>query len=112
MIRVYRKKSYLQEFCAVSISRFIEELESELVHSSVLPYLGLDCGWEQCTPGKLYLLLTLLERNPNDEGLLQYLSLNWGCTDLISQNNLEDLSNVLMVRICFCCHSNKYTMYN
>ncbi len=75
-------------------------IETELVYSSVLPFIGLDCGWEKCTPGKLYLLLSMLERYSGDERLLKFLSLNWECDELISQNNLEDLSKVLMVSVC------------
>ena len=104
-MRVHNKKSFLQEFCATSIGRLMERLTNQIIYGHVLPPLGLDCGWEKCTPGKLYLLLTLLERCSNDnEKLSEFLSLNWNCSDLVSQDSLPALSNVLMV----CGHVDVY----
>lgn len=100
-MRVHNKKSFLQEFCAASIGRLMEKLTNESIFGHVLPLLGLDCGWEKCSPGKLYLLLTLLERCSSDnEKLSEFLSLNWSCSDLISQDSLPVLSEVLMVFTC------------
>ena len=94
-MRVHNKKSFLQEFCAVSIGRLMGQLTIECIHSHLIPQIGLDCGWEKCSPGQLYLLLLLLEKCPKK--MSEFLSLNWNCQDLISKENLPNLANILMV---------------
>lgn len=83
----------------MSIGRLVAGISSDLFYQSVLPNLGLDCGWEKCTPGKLYLLLTLLQTKPVEKRLSEFLSLNWNSSDLVSQDSLNALSEVLMVSL-------------
>ena len=97
MMVVYNKKMFLQEFCAVTIGRLIQDMEEDVIFQCVIPHIGLDCGWSYCTPGKLYLMLTLHGRFPCDERLAKLLSVSWNCSELFSQENLKPMSEILLV---------------
>ena len=66
-MKVYHKKSYLQEFCVVTIGQLLNGLEERLPHTCkyIIPLLGLECGWDKCTPETLYLLLNLQDKYSN-----------------------------------------------
>lgn len=99
MMSVYSKKSFLQEFSAESVCRLINAINCDQIFNHVLPHLELECGWEKCSPGKLYILLKLLERCQDDDRLHEFLSMHWNDTELISMETLDHVSDVLLVSV-------------
>ena len=51
------RKSYLSQFCAVAVSKLIEGCPVAVVRDDIVPLLGLEGGWEKCSPEKLFLML-------------------------------------------------------
>ena len=59
LVTAASKKTYLGEFVGAAIVKLIRSVPEEVVLSHILPLLGLDCGWEGCSPDKLLVLAEL-----------------------------------------------------
>ena len=62
LVAIATKKAPLRELCTSVLLRLVEGLkgQSGVVEEMVLPYMGLDCGWEKSSP-EVILLLTALQ---------------------------------------------------
>ena len=61
IVAIATKKAPLRELCASVLLKLLEKLkgESEKVCEFVLPYMALDCGWNDSSPEAILLLMTL-----------------------------------------------------
>ena len=59
LVAVATKRTYLGEFVGAVMVKLIRSVPEGVVLSYILPHLGLDCGWEGCSPDKLLVLAEL-----------------------------------------------------
>ena len=55
-----QSKFYLREVCAVGVTQLVEQYcSADVSRDHVISLLGIDGGWEGCTPERLYTMLHL-----------------------------------------------------
>ena len=59
LVTLATKRTYLGEFAGAVTVKLIRSIPEGVVLSHMLPRLGLDCGWEGCSPDKLLVLVEL-----------------------------------------------------
>ena len=115
-----QSKFYLREVCAVGVTQLVEQYcSADVSRDHVISLLGIDGGWEGCTPERLYTMLHLNKLygkvfcanelmvairvfNINfmfaqDKWFKTLMKTHWNCKHISSHRNFHKMTTPLLV---------------
>jgi hypothetical protein len=93
---VYEKKYNLREFCGVVLTKLIENISCELEGTEIFKSLKLTCGWNECTPEKLMMLLAMRSLYKEEAWFKTYLGSHWDTSDIVCSENFDKISPIML----------------
>jgi len=97
LLKLSKKKSYLQEVCGKSICDLINTIDYTIYKEHIEETLEnvLSCGWNKCTPEILMIILTIEKKFKGDLPK-KYFKDSWCKGQLLDESNFSQILPILM----------------